>query len=125
MLSDYISKSDENSVIRLIGNFSLKNLLTRKSILCTLIAVAMILFVSVMASSLLVPDTVDKRDFAITSVNGEDYMVVYNNNRTYYLDKVEVQDNVLHVYPDNHKISYNNNIDIQDMHFDRFEKIPE
>lgn len=122
VLSDYISKSDDTSVIKLIGNFSLKTLLTKKSIICTLLAVCMILFVSVMASSMLVPDTVDKRDFAITSMTDGDYMVVYNNNRTYYLNKVDIQDGVLRVHTNEHRIVYNNNTEIHDMYFDRVEK---
>ena len=123
MLTDYISRSGDGSMIQLINNFSLRTMFSKKSVMCVLIAVIMILFASVMTSSVVIPDTIDKRDFAIMTVDGEDYMVVYNNNRTYYLNRVDMRDNVLYVYTDDHKIVYDDAADIKDMYFTWVEKV--
>ncbi|MDO4939914.1 MAG: hypothetical protein Q4E54_08165 [Lachnospiraceae bacterium] len=123
VLSDYLSRGKENNIFKTITRFSLKKMFTIKSILCILSAVVMILFLSVITSSLLVTDTSDKREFAVLSMDSENYMIVYNNQEVYYLNKIDIQNNILYVHTDEHKIVFDDNVDVKDMYFEYVERV--
>lgn len=124
ILSDFISNSSDDSELKLMGNFSLRNLLSVKSVLSTLAVVILILFVSIVTSTLLVPDTADKRDFQIMTVDDKDYMVVYNSGTSYYLDQVNITDDRIQVDVNSHKIySAYYGGELRSMHFENVERI--